>query len=91
MRCLECRCALARANHVFCTDKKRIRTENAVIDKNKNSAGVSYEIVDCVRMCFSSARNRRCARTVFRPRKIAVLQQRGRQLSRHFWIEGKRA
>jgi hypothetical protein len=26
----------ARANHVFCTDKKRIRTENAVMDKNKD-------------------------------------------------------
>jgi hypothetical protein len=28
-------CALARANHVFCTDEKHIRTENAVIDKSK--------------------------------------------------------
>jgi hypothetical protein len=29
----------ARANHVFCTDKKRIRTENAVMDKNKDGLG----------------------------------------------------
>jgi hypothetical protein len=36
----------ARANHVFCTDKKRIRTENAVMDKNRDSAGVLYKIVD---------------------------------------------
>ncbi|MFH1045150.1 MAG: hypothetical protein V1796_08970, partial [Pseudomonadota bacterium] len=27
-------CALARANRVFRADKKRIRTENAVLDKN---------------------------------------------------------
>jgi hypothetical protein len=26
----------ARANRVFCTDKKRIRTENTVMDKSNN-------------------------------------------------------
>jgi hypothetical protein len=64
----------ARANRVFRADEKRIRAENTVIDKNKNSAEVLYKIVDCVRMCFSSARNRRPARTVFRPRNITILQ-----------------
>jgi len=59
----------ARANRVFGTDKKRIRTENTVIDKKKNSPEVLYKIVDCVRMRFSSVRNRRSARTDFRPRK----------------------
>jgi hypothetical protein len=48
----------ARANRVFCTDKKRIRTENTVIDKSKDSAGALSEIADCARMCFSSVRNR---------------------------------
>jgi hypothetical protein len=49
----------ARANHVFCTDEKRIRTENAVMDKNKDGLGLLLsKIADCVRMCFSSARNR---------------------------------
>jgi hypothetical protein len=28
-----------RANRVFCTDKKRIRTENPVMMKNKDSLG----------------------------------------------------
>jgi hypothetical protein len=67
----------ARANHVFCTDKKRIRTENAVVDKSKDGLGLSlYKIVDCVRTGSSSVRNRRSARTASRPRKIAALQQR---------------
>jgi hypothetical protein len=49
----------ARANHVFCTDKKRIRTENAVMDKNKDGLGLLlYKIADCARMRFSSVRNR---------------------------------
>ena len=51
-------CALSRANRVFGTDKKRIRTKNAVMDKNKDSAGVLYEIADWARMCFSSVPNR---------------------------------
>jgi hypothetical protein len=59
----------ARANRVFGTDKKRIRTENTVLDKNKDNLGVLYKIVDCARMCFSSARNQRSARTGRRPRK----------------------
>jgi hypothetical protein len=59
----------ARANRVFCADEKRIRAENTVIVKNKESAGVLYKIVDWARMCFSSVPNRRSARTVFRPRK----------------------
>jgi hypothetical protein len=29
-------CALARANRVFCTDEKHIRTENTVMDKSNN-------------------------------------------------------
>jgi hypothetical protein len=48
------------------------------MDKHKDGLGLLlYKIVDCVRMCFSSVRNRRSARTVFRPRNIATLQQRG--------------
>jgi hypothetical protein len=47
----------ARANRVFCTDEKRIGTKNTVIVNNKDNAGVLYKIVNCVRMCFSSARN----------------------------------
>ena len=59
----------ARANRVFCTDEKRIRTENTVIVNTKQGMGVLYKIADCVRMCFSSARDRRSARTGRRPRK----------------------
>jgi hypothetical protein len=67
----------ARANPVFGTDEKRIRPENTVIDKNKDSLGLLlYKIVDWVRMCFSSVPNRRSARTVSRPRNIVVLKQR---------------
>jgi hypothetical protein len=47
----------ARANRVVRTDEKRIRTNNAVIDKSMSSARVLSEIVDCARMRFSSARN----------------------------------
>jgi hypothetical protein len=54
----------ARANPVFGTDEKRIRTKNTVMDKSNNGLGlVLYKIADCVRMCFSSAHNRRSART----------------------------
>jgi hypothetical protein len=60
----------ARANRVFCADEKRIRTKNTVIVNNKDSAGVLYKIVDCARMCFSSVRNQRSARTGRRPRKF---------------------
>jgi hypothetical protein len=54
----------------------------------KNKAGLGwllYKIVDCARMCFSSVRNQRSARTAFRPRNIPTLQQRGRDLSRHVY------
>jgi len=63
----------ARANRVFCTDEKRIRTENTVIVNTKKAVGVLFKIVDCARMCFSSARNRRSARTASRPRNIAIV------------------
>ena len=39
----------ARANRVFCTDDKRIRTENTVTVNTKHSVGFLYEIVDRVR------------------------------------------
>jgi len=32
-----CHCALSRANRVFGTDEKRIRSKNTVIDKNEDS------------------------------------------------------
>jgi hypothetical protein len=44
----------AHANRVFCTDKKRIRTENTVIVNIKQAEGVLYKIVDCARMDFHS-------------------------------------
>jgi hypothetical protein len=62
-----------RANRVFYTGEKRIRIENMAINESNNVVGFLYEIVDCVRMCFSSARNRRSARTAFRPRKRSQL------------------
>jgi hypothetical protein len=71
-----CHCAL-RAPTVFSARIKTIRAENTVMDKNKDSAGVLYKIADCARMCFSSVRNRRSARTAFRPRNSATLQQPG--------------
>jgi hypothetical protein len=65
----------ARANRVFCADEKRIRTENTVTDRTRDDMGlVLSKIADCVRMCFSSARNRRSARTASCPRNIAILQ-----------------
>jgi hypothetical protein len=59
-----------RANRVFRADEKRIRTENTVMDKNKDGAGFLSEIADWARMCFSSVPNRRSARTGRRPRKF---------------------
>jgi hypothetical protein len=48
-----------RANRDFGTDEKRIRTKITVMDKSNNGLGLSlFKIADCVRMCFSSARNR---------------------------------
>jgi hypothetical protein len=46
----------ARANHVFRTDKKRIRTENAVMDKTKDGLGLLF----CTR---SQLRNNRQVRS----------------------------
>jgi hypothetical protein len=40
----------ARANRVFCTDEKRIRTENTVMVNTKRGVGVLYKIVDCARL-----------------------------------------
>jgi hypothetical protein len=65
----------ARANRGFCTDEKHIRTEATVIVDTKQGVGVLYKIADCVRMCFSSVRNRRSARTASRPRNLAALQR----------------
>ena len=48
----------ARANRVFGT-----------VDRKHGVRGLS-KIADCVRMCFSSVRNRRSARTGRRPRKF---------------------
>jgi len=48
-----------RANRVFYTDKKRIRTENTVTVNTKQGVGVLYKIADCVR-------------TGFCPRNIAI-------------------
>jgi hypothetical protein len=59
-----------RANRVFQTDEKRIRSENTVIVNDMSSAWVLSKIVDCVRMRFLSACNQRSARTASRPRNI---------------------
>jgi hypothetical protein len=59
MRCRKCRrvpqaeLRAARANPVFRTDEKRIRTENTVIYKSRNRSGLFlYKIADCVRIAF---------------------------------------
>jgi hypothetical protein len=50
-----------RANHVFGTDEKRIRTKNMVMNKNKGGLGwLLFKLVDRVR-------------TASRPRKSATL------------------
>jgi hypothetical protein len=42
-----------RANHFFGTDEKRIRTENAVMDKSKSESGLWLsKIAECVRTAF---------------------------------------
>jgi hypothetical protein len=51
LTCHQLSCAL-RANRVFGTDKKHIRTKNAVIDKNKDSTQGLYKIVANARMAF---------------------------------------
>jgi hypothetical protein len=63
----------ARANRAFCTDEKRIRTENAVMIKGESGL-LLHKIADRVRMCFSSVRYRRSARTAFRPRQTEAPQ-----------------
>jgi len=60
-----------RANHVFGTDEKRIRSKNMVIDKSNNRFRLSIsKILDSARMCCSSVRYRGSARTGRRPRKL---------------------
>jgi hypothetical protein len=49
-----------RANRVFSTDEKRIRTENAVMDKSKNRLGL--------RLC----KMLDCAWTISRPLNVAA-------------------
>jgi hypothetical protein len=42
-----------RANHVFGTDEKRIRTKNTVMDKTKDDIGLFLStIADCGRTAF---------------------------------------
>jgi len=65
----------ARANRDFRTDEQRIRTKITVTVNTKPGVGVLYKIVDCARMCRSSVRNQRSARTVSRPRNLAILKQ----------------
>jgi hypothetical protein len=65
-----------RANRDFGTDMKRIRTKITVMDKSKGGLGWHlYKIADCARMCFSSVRNRRSARTASRPRKNTLCKE----------------
>jgi len=68
--CDEWTCALACANRDFGTDKHH-PYQNHGYGKNNNGVGLSLDkIADCARMCFSSVRNRRSARTGRRPRKL---------------------
>jgi hypothetical protein len=63
-------CAL-RAPTLFLVRIETIRTKNRVMNKSKG--GLEWllsEIVDCARMKNASVRNRRSARTAFRPRNI---------------------
>jgi hypothetical protein len=52
----------ARANRVFCTDEKRIRAENTVMNGRQRQRRVLEKIVDRVW-------------TISRPRNIVTLQQ----------------
>jgi len=47
-----------RARTVFSARIRSIRAENTVSVNNKDGVGFLYEITDCVRMVFSSVRNR---------------------------------
>jgi hypothetical protein len=68
--CHQKTCAL-RAPTVFSGRIKTIRPENTVMNKSKNDIGLFLsKIVDCARMALSSVRNKRSARTVFRPRSM---------------------
>ena len=60
----------ARAKRFFGADEKLIRTKKRLWIEAKAVSGWFYfKIANCVRTCFSSARNRRSARTGRRPRK----------------------
>ncbi|TSA14853.1 MAG: hypothetical protein D4R74_07565 [Betaproteobacteria bacterium] len=59
-----------RANRDFCTDKRHISTEIAVIVNIEQTVGFLYKIGDRVRMCLSSVRDRQSVRTGRRPRKL---------------------
>jgi hypothetical protein len=53
MHAINGHCALTRANRVFGTDKKHIRTKNTVMDKSNNGLRLLlYKIADCVRTAF---------------------------------------
>jgi hypothetical protein len=67
-------CAL-RAPTVFSVRIKTIRTENTVMDKNKDSAEVLCKIADC-------------ARTGFRPRNIATLGGRDSSRRAEYYPDG---
>jgi len=57
-------CALARANRVFRTDEKHIRSENTVMLKSKNGLGLFLcEIIDCARTYFRLRSKRNSAVT----------------------------
>ncbi len=49
-----------RANRVFCTDEKRIRTKNTVIVNTKQGVGVLYKIVDPRERFFVRATSQLC-------------------------------
>jgi len=52
-----------RANRIFCTDKKRIRTENTVLGKSIFGFGLSLcKIAECVRMTLINPRGRAAGR-----------------------------
>jgi hypothetical protein len=61
----------ARANRVFCTDKKRPRRKRGLGIK-QGQCWFLYKIGDCARMALSSVRKRRSARTGFRPRDLVM-------------------
>src|SRR5450759_3084766 len=98
---LECHqriCAL-RAPTVFCVRIKTIRTQNTVMDKSKDSAGVLYKIADCVRTAFrpcaigdprgrfSSAQNRNSATTGARFKSPRITRE-GRSMPKSVGVIG---